>query len=94
MANTYIAANRLWKLDTASQTVVAAGTGLWVDLVVHVGGAAGNSAVLTDGNDQAWLTTYTGNPAIVFPRPRKLNGLKTGAIAGGTVFLFLANEGR
>lgn len=93
MSNSYIAENHLYKLDTASQTVVAAGTNLRVSGLVHVGGTAGNSAVLTDGNDKEFATTYTGLPALMFRKPRTINGLKTGTIAGGTVYLYLAEPG-
>jgi hypothetical protein len=93
MANTYVPENHLYTLDTGSETVLAAGKYLRVSGVLHVGGSAGNSAVLTDGNDKAFITTITGNPAVMFKKPRTLNGLKTGTIAGGTVYLFLAEPG-
>jgi len=94
MSNAYIAATKVFKLDTGSATLLAAGKPIWIDTVVHSGGTAGNAATLTDGNDQEFIkTTSSGNMVFVsFPRPRKINGLKTGTIAGGTVYVYLAEE--
>lgn len=92
MANS-LEVNRFWKIDTASQALVATGKTVPISMILFIGGAAGNTAVLTDGNDKEIVTLKSnGNttPPVYFEPPLLADGLKIGTLEGGTLYVYLA----